>query len=484
MKVFRFFSAALGLGVSLATAGAVAQQGYYQQPSLLAAPQPLEQELPRYPIHSAAYQANGLYGNQLLRRLPRVVEGNRYIAAAPHAENDTPPPPTPGDSPPIYGPVKPHSPVYSKPPMIQAPSFAPMVKSAGKQAPGCSWSLMDRSCCGCWFGGAYGLLMTRDDENPIEQLSFDDANPLLDIMGSKDASMETAGGFEVRLGRWIDDCHAWEVVYWGLFSEDQQADRFATDVAGNLNSSLDFSRLIFDDGGAGVNVDALYNGSQHHRLRREYQFHNVELNLISGRLLPVGRSGSGCCGGGLSLSWNAGLRYFRFEEGFEFATAATDPTFGAAPDDEAIYDIDVENNLLGFQLGCRMDYGWGSRLNFYAAPKFGVYANYMEHQSRIYSPSYGTAVVGPGNPNPGEVWDVDSDKTDVSFTAEINLGVDWYLTPCLKAVVGYRAIAISGVALSTNQIPRDLGDLPRVQRIDSNGSLIVHGLYVGGEYAW
>ena len=42
---------------------------------------------------------------------------------------------------------------------------------------------------------------------------------------------------------------------------------------------------------------------------------------------------------------------------------------------------------------------------------------------------------------------------------------------------------MSGVGLSTNQVPVLFADLGNVRQIDGNGSLILHGIaYIGAEY--
>jgi hypothetical protein len=119
----------------------------------------------------------------------------------------------------------------------------------------------------------------------------------------------------------------------------------------------------------------------------------------------------------------------------------------------------------------------------YAAPKFGVYANYMEQDSRVYNVN-GTAVVGPGNPLAGSVYDISSDKTIVSFMGELDLGMNWQLMPCLGVGVGYRAVAISGLAYATDQIPSSFADLPGVAMIDSNADMILHGGYAAVTLTW
>ena len=51
-----------------------------------------------------------------------------------------------------------------------------------------------------WFGSAYGLVMSRDDSNPV-WFGYDPAPPRRRYLSSGDADMEYAGGYETRFGR-------------------------------------------------------------------------------------------------------------------------------------------------------------------------------------------------------------------------------------------------------------------------------------------
>jgi hypothetical protein len=49
---------------------------------------------------------------------------------------------------------------------------------------------------------------------------------------------------------------------------------------------------------------------------------------------------------------------------------------------------------------------------------------------------------------------------------------------------GYRFVGISGVALTTNQIPQSFGDMFAIEKVHSNGSLLLHGAYLNVNYNW
>jgi hypothetical protein len=92
--------------------------------------------------------------------------------------------------------------------------------------------------------------------------------------------------------------------------------------------------------------------------------------------------------------------------------------------------------------------------------------------------------VGPGNPLAGGVFDIGSDSTLTTFIGEIDLGVSYQFTHCLNASLGYRALAVSGLAYATDQIPDNFADLPGVAMIDSNAHMILHGGYAAVTLTW
>src|SRR5690606_17742625 len=170
----------------------------------------------------------------------------------------------------------------------------------------------------------------------------------------------------------------------------------------------------------------------------------------------------------------AGLRIFRFGETLDFAADTVNSSFTGAAD-EIHYLVDVDNRLYGFQLGGRSEYHLTERFSLTAKVLGGIYANDVDHHSRIGG-SAGDAFVNNG-PNSGEVFDIRSSKTDIALMGELDLGVLYRLGRNWEIGGGYRAMGISGVALTTNQIYPDLRGVNDVENVDINGDLILHGGY-------
>jgi hypothetical protein len=140
------------------------------------------------------------------------------------------------------------------------------------------------------------------------------------------------------------------------------------------------------------------------------------------------------------------------------------------------YDVQVDNNLVGPQLGWTMNY-CHCKWNLFMNSTFGVFANQIEHMQAMWSGGGGTVRFA----HSGEDFYVESDKTDISFLGELRLGGSYDITCNWRAVAAYRAVAVTGIATSTDQIPDDFTNAEWVAIIDSDNSLIVHGVQVGAE---
>lgn len=307
---------------------------------------------------------------------------------------------------------------------------------------------------------------------------------------------------------------------------------------------------IYVDVGAPDTVHNYYNVANtmvFMRVRREFDVHNVELNLFSGPLFsncnrgcsgngygaPIGNPGfgygqgrgafggggcgaGGCCAGGayggcagggcgaggcagggaacgavgpaagrrFQMNWLLGVRYFKFDENLFFSADVDDTTFDYLPTNygEFFHDVEVNNDLVGVQLGCNMEYNFTCCTSFIAGTKFGLYGNHMDVYQRIYNNS-GHAYIDPLTP---QNYTINVDDTDVAFLGEVRLGLARQVGCHWRLSGGYRAVAVSGVASAPHQMPVGrmlpaLLDNPVVYR---DGDLILHGGYGGVEYAW
>lgn len=353
----------------------------------------------------------------------------------------------------------------------------------------------------CWFGGVKGLYMGLDDGDDYG-FSFDDTAFEPQLLRTDEVDMDWSGGVEASIGRWFN-CgqNALEVTYWGIYPDAEQRSLFAADLVGNLGHTFTFNSLSFDDGlGGGVQaVDTWFQPAQAHRLSRDWEFHNLEVNLLTVRNAyngGCGVSGVGCgpslgglrglgcwdpCRPRLNVAWLAGFRYFRFDEELQFASDNGDAVFDGGLD-EMYYDVDVENNLYGFQLGAEAEYFLTRRLSVLANSKFGVYMNHIDQRQSVASPGGNAFVNDPASPNFGAEYDINSDEDTLAFLGEFDLGGAFYLTDNLRLTGGYRLVAASGVARAREQMPYNFDDILGATDPNDHDTMFLHGAYSGVEF--
>ena len=146
---------------------------------------------------------------------------------------------------------------------------------------------------------------------------------------------------------------------------------------------------------------------------------------------------------------------------------------------ELLYDIEVDNELAGFQLGANMNYCISCKCNVFWNSSFGMYNNHIEVNQRVFG-EFGPATWT----QTGADAVISADKDDIAFAGEMLIGTSYNFTCSCRGVLAYRAVAVSGIGLSVDQIPENFANEADVALVDSNGSLIIHGLQIGTEWRY
>jgi len=314
-----------------------------------------------------------------------------------------------------------------------------------------------------WTATAGGLLLNIHTRSHY-YFSYDDADESRQLTDWHDTDIEWDGGFEVVLRRFDPcTCSGCELVYWQLLADPGTTTTTAGDVGGLLNGILNWDQLNYNGNMASTYV----NNAMVHRLSRDVDLYNVELSHVA-YVHPAS-----------CAPWNVhalfGARVLRFEDQLEFAADTTDGMFTHAAD-ELYYDVQTENTLYGLQAGLWSQQSLARRVSLAMGAKAGVYGNHINAYSRIGGAA-GTATVNNG-PNSGRQFLVDVDKDDVAMLAELQCELQFELAQHTTASLGYRAMGVSGVAVSVDQIYHDLRGLQDVEQIDSDGTLLLHGVRV------
>jgi hypothetical protein len=287
--------------------------------------------------------------------------------------------------------------------------------------------------------------------------------------------------------------YGWEVAWWGL-DDDFQQQYVDGPVVGDFRyyGAVNYAGLQYDDGSGTQPVNDYYNyqspitglGTEtvlSQRVRTNFSAQNLELNFLRLPLLTAGCVYDSCAPA-FSLTGLCGVRYFSFDDdlGFdtEWATGGQTAFNGwGNGTNELFHDIQMENQLVGFQLGANMNYMVASRWNAFWDTNFGVYNNHISQFQRMYNPINGTATFAQD----GRGAVVNSNKDDVAFLGEMRLGGGYLISPRWRGILAYRAIAVSGVALAPDQINSEYNSWTDAARINADGSLIIHGVQAGIE---
>jgi hypothetical protein len=236
-------------------------------------------------------------------------------------------------------------------------------------------------------------------------------------------------------------------------------------------------------------------GMQRRQLVYDSRFHSAEVNfqkMSPGYLKPF-----------------AGVRYIAFGESIADINKQYTNVILPDPDITMPGDslssilaqqsngVEIENNLIGFQSGLRMDM-WRPtrRLHLAGFASAGVYCNFLDRDrvsSSTVTVTTKETVVDGNNNTPADPTDdptsidtttnslttnvaTSADGTRVAFTTEASLAATWRLSSTTALRGGYQVQFLSGVELAEN-----LWTAPPPITAESD-ELFLHGWFAGIEY--
>ena len=309
--------------------------------------------------------------------------------------------------------------------------------------------------------GVGGLVFFRDYEDDVG-LSGNGAGQYL---FSTSAQNDALGGLEAFVQSRGSNGRGFEARYWGLYPSCNGA------TISNPWTALGGLSQIYH-GPSTSTVQEVFNRADTHEVCRENRIHNLELN----RLINAGTfNGFGCRA--VNYEFVHGARWFEFDEYFEYNALSTGtPTFLS-------YNVNTRNTLLGYQFGGRSTRCISDRFQLLSGIRFGLYNNRIRHRQQIVDENDYISYINSG-PSSGRPFDYSSTKNDLSTIGEADLGLGYLLSSSCRLTIGYRLIGVTGVALAPDQIPYNFTDANELRRIDSNGSLLLHGVYGGLNYCF
>ncbi len=334
--------------------------------------------------------------------------------------------------------------------------------------------------CGPWFGSV-GALILGPSSRCSTYLAYDSAT-YLPVLTTGQTNGAFGGGIDVTAGKFFG-CGNWGASfnYWGVYPSAQRADVYNTDVTGNLGSYLNFGGLNYN-GNPGTNY---WNTVVHQRIVTNQTINSAEINLLGncgcGLFGCNTCSCAGPCGPRLGMGWTMGLRYFQFNDDFNYYSDNLDNVLDGSVN-EMQYRINTRNSLYGFQVGGGLNYRVWNCFSLYGIGKAGIYNNHASVSQAIYG-SGGDATVNVG-PYAGTAYRFSNSANSLAFLGQLDLGGRYQMSKCWSINGGYRMVGISGLALSDGQIPGNFAYIPDAQRVHACDSMILHGGYVGATFCW
>jgi hypothetical protein len=431
----------------------------------------------------AADQAAAQYGSPSLLPLPAVTAVDAVTASYDlPATNQSP-----------YGTVfsnqqapQPAVPVQTPESIIPGASgnsqFQEAIANEWNGGSGCAAGCGEECCetgCGGWFGTAGALVMGRNRANGY-WTTYETNNNVNQLMNTQNAVDDWTGGWQFTGGYMFGGGGAAAagscggvpfmgcgygsgpgigVTYWGLgqmngFSEVNSA-------TNELSTPMNLQTQTGDVEINGVPTGFYFDNAASHRIYRNDRVNNFEVNGLLGAW-NYGR---------LTVLPFVGFRYFRFDERLIFQGLTGGGDWGNG-DDWAALQNRMVNNLYGAQIGTYANYMLLDRFGWFVGPKVGLYANQMNGRTLLYD--------GNGN----VAYDIAGHKSDFSMMAELDTGFTYFWRPNVFTYIGYRVVGISNIALSDNQFLPYLADEKGFQQINQNGSLILHGVMLGGGFVF
>ncbi|MGV3484215.1 MAG: hypothetical protein ACO1RT_07345 [Planctomycetaceae bacterium] len=369
-----------------------------------------------------------------------------------------------------------------------------------------------------WFAGTNVLLWDMSDDS-YRRFAARSGAPTNTILSTDHVAADSAVGYDVSFGRYLD-CgrYGLSVTYLNFDPSSEFATARTAAPGDNYATMAHWQQISIDRDGAGPGVAEsvydIYDNAAAHSIRRDVSIQGIELNLASfgimgasrlanpspcgpvpgrGTLAGLRRAiGLGDCygytnaGGSLARSCDGsvqvvathGLRWFQFEDEFEFAS--TDAYDGYVGPTDMFYDSNVTNDLYGYQFGGRLIYCLGPRLVANIGGKAGIYGNDVYVEQRIGTPTQLAYVTSDATQQIAS-----SDREVVlAGLGEIDLGLGYRLGNAWTINGGYRMLYASGVATSIGSIASEYYALAPSARAAADDSLLLHGAYIGATLNW
>ena len=300
------------------------------------------------------------------------------------------------------------------------------------------------NCPPLWQGSVDALMLWQGNIASVP-VFYDAADQV--AVDANDAQPSMTAGPRYTLMRQIGECHALEGSYFNVRSFSGAAALPATGGPFRINDTLG-QLPAFGDPQSG-------------QLLTKSQIQSAELNWRTWN-------------GGI-FQWLAGFRWVEWDQQANIGYAYANTDTGASGD--ASLTSRSGNNLYGGQVGAdAMLWNNGGPWRVNAVGKAGIFYN-----SGAYQRSAAVFTDNVGNPPDVYTANATTDKT--AFVGEIGVNASYSVNKWLALRAGYNVYWLSGVANAVEQLK--VTDLSQgTARVDTGGSVLLHGVTTGLEARW
>lgn len=282
------------------------------------------------------------------------------------------------------------------------------------------------------------------------------------VLSTDDLDLGDAVGLRATYAFLIAPSTNLELTYFGLHDwSDSQSVTSNGDLWSVFSQFGAFSPQVGQQGFPQT-VDA----ANFHSIDYSSEMHNLELNLRKRWV------SAGCL---LHGSYLAGVRYTSLHETFGHDTLVADGGF-------LNYDVETENDMVGFQIGTEMFVCVSPRFKVGAEIEAGLFGNDAEYTASVNTLEVNTNSAVAANP----VNEFD-DQTDVAFLSEASLIGMFRVTPRFTIRGGYTVLFMDGLALATenfNSTDSPFAAAGRTVSIRNQGEAFYHGANLGFTWMW
>jgi len=294
------------------------------------------------------------------------------------------------------------------------------------------------------------------------------------VLSTEDLEMEEQPGIQLTLTRSIRAGRTLELNYMGLV--EWSADAAVESGTHNLYSALsDFGTnpgppiAGFLDADQAVRQDISYNS----------RLHSVDLTLRQ-------RYTSDRCR--FNFSRSAGIRFVSLDEDFSYDSNVeqhfdpfSDPNNPTVRGPASLdYDIDVENDLLGAQIGGSAEWCVMPKWRIGGEMRVGLYQNFAEQETRIRGTTLDDEIIREHRL-----------VEEPSSVSELSAYTVYQINPRCKLRVGYYLLHVTQLVLAPDQFNDSPAfvfppppAVPRLPTIKNEADLFLSGFTAGFELMW